>query len=440
MNLATSHKSTRRALLAATPLALAACAPAAGTRVPTGPTTRPIELSYWKSLSGPRHDAQVKLTDDFNASRSDVTVTLEHAGEYNALSEKLRVALASGSPPDVVMLGSNADLPAFARIQALEPLAPLAAGDKTFRLDDFYPGFVKDSRYAGALFALPFARSVPLLFANRAHLRAAGLPDTLPATWSALLERGLALMRARAALPDEIKAPYAAFGSGTGWWEFQPLLWAHGGAFSDDRQNVLVDSPQSIAAAQLLGDFVHKHRIGVGTKNVIGDFQRGALTFFVTSTASLTQLVDGSGLDVGAAPVPSLVEQTPAQIPSSGAGLSLIRGVRGPKQQLGWEFLRHMTSAESAAYFARATGYTPVRSDALRDSQLAAFYARLPAARLSLEQLERVKPVDSVFAVPFANRRVEETLEQILFAGVSVPQACAVLAATLKRLVADQAT
>jgi ABC-type glycerol-3-phosphate transport system substrate-binding protein len=360
------------------------------------------------------------------------------------------------------MLGTNADMPAFARIQALEPLDPLAATDKTFRLDDYYAGFLKDSKYSNALYQLPFARSVPLLFANRDHLRAAGLPDALPATWGALLERGLALMRARAALPDEIAGPatpssaappYAAFGSGTGWWEFQPLLWAHGGAFSDERRTVLIDSPASIAAAQFLGDLVHKHRVAAATKNVLGDFQRGGLTFFVTSTASLTQLVGGSAFDVGAAPVPSLAEQTPTHtpgsprdmvawggIPGSGAGLSLIRGVHGRKQDLSWQFLRHMTSAESAAYFARVTGYTPVRPDAMRDAQLAAFYARVPAARLALTQLERLKSVDAVLSVPFANRRIEETLEQILFAGASVPQACAALAAALKRLMAEQAS
>jgi ABC-type glycerol-3-phosphate transport system substrate-binding protein len=139
---AAARSTRRRALLSAAPLALAACAPAVteGARRPAPP----VELSYWKSLSGPRHDAQVKLTDDFNAGRSDVKVTLEHAGEYNALSEKLRVALASGAPPDVVMLGTNADMPAFARIQALEPLDALASADKTFHLDDYYSGFRQD--------------------------------------------------------------------------------------------------------------------------------------------------------------------------------------------------------------------------------------------------------------------------------------------------------
>src|SRR5688500_1363478 len=155
----------RRHLLSASAASglLAACtAPAS----PTSPTAPQVELSYWKSLSGPRHDAQVTLAERFNASQRHAHVSLEHAGEYNALSEKLRIALASGAPPDVVMLGTIADLPALAHIHALEPLVPLVASDKTFHLYHFSPGFIRDSHFGDSLVQLPFARSVPLLVAN----------------------------------------------------------------------------------------------------------------------------------------------------------------------------------------------------------------------------------------------------------------------------------
>ena len=70
----------------------------------------PVQLTYWKSLEGPRHDAQVKITDDFNASRSDVKVTLEHVGVYatntfafadELSAERVSAALVSASLFDV---------------------------------------------------------------------------------------------------------------------------------------------------------------------------------------------------------------------------------------------------------------------------------------------------------------------------------------------------
>src|SRR5439155_20633769 len=53
---------------------------------------KPVSIDYWKSLEGPRHDAQVKLTDDFNNSRTDVHVTLTHVGAYAQAAEKLTAA------------------------------------------------------------------------------------------------------------------------------------------------------------------------------------------------------------------------------------------------------------------------------------------------------------------------------------------------------------
>ncbi|HET9449895.1 MAG TPA: hypothetical protein VFO83_03395, partial [Aggregicoccus sp.] len=100
-----------------------------------------------------------------------------------------------------------------------------------------------------------------------------------------------------------------------------------------------------------------------------------------------------------------------------------------------WSFLKHMTSAESSAYFARATGYAPVRPDALRDPQLAAFYERVPGARLALAQLERIRPVDAILTTPLANRHIEQALDRILFSADNVPTTCTALATTLQRLV-----
>ena len=82
---------------------------------------QPVRLTYWKSLEGPRHDAQVKITDDFNASRSDVQVTLEHVGVYAQAAEKLTAVLAANTPPDVMMLTVDTSCPASRAWRAAAP-------------------------------------------------------------------------------------------------------------------------------------------------------------------------------------------------------------------------------------------------------------------------------------------------------------------------------
>jgi sn-glycerol 3-phosphate transport system substrate-binding protein len=415
---------------------------------PSARTAPPVEITYWKSLSGPRHEAQVTLVNAFNQSQDKVRVSLEHVGEYNPASERLRIALASGSPPDTVMLGTNADMPAFARLGVLEPLDEPARTDASFHLNDLDAGFVRDSRVNGQLFQLPFARSVPLLFANLDLLAGAGQPDTLPATWAAFLEAAQRFMRTRRAPAGEEESGAAggaprqpgqsaaalaaplAFGAGTSYWEFQSTLWSFGGAFSDAKRAVKADTPESIAGFQFLADLIHRHRVALATKAAQTVFTRGQLTYLVTSSANLTQIEDAAPFRVGAGPVPSAAT---AGVPGGGAGLSLLQPVSHARKEAGWRFLTHMTSVESTAYFARTTGYSPVRPAAREDPSLRVFLDTHPNARVALAQTDKVKPVDAILAAPFANRRIEEALEAILVAGAPVPETCATLATNLRR-------
>src|SRR5688572_33175578 len=127
-----ARPTTRRAALSCTASAafggavLAACG-VGGQSGAGGPSSErlgpngyafktPVQLTYWKSLEGPRHDAQVKLTDDFNASRSDVKVSLEHVGNYDQAAQKLTAVLAANTPPDVMLTTVDTYLPGFARM------------------------------------------------------------------------------------------------------------------------------------------------------------------------------------------------------------------------------------------------------------------------------------------------------------------------------------
>jgi sn-glycerol 3-phosphate transport system substrate-binding protein len=450
--------TTRRTALAGAGAAIVASGGVLGacTR-PSGPTLQarpasPVPITYWKSLSGPRHDAQVALVNRFNDAQERVRVSLEHVGEYNTAYERLRIALASGSPPDTMMLGTNADMPAFARLGVLEPLDDLARADGTFNLNELDAGFVRDSRVGGALFQLPFARSVPLLFTNLDLLAEAGQPETLPTTWQVFLEAAQRFVRTRrlpgtddqvAAAAGALRTPAQsatalaapmAFGAGTSYWEFQSTLWSFGGAFSDTRRAVKADTPESISAFQFLADLVHRHRVALATKAAQTVFTQGQLAFLITSSANLTQIEEAAPFRVGAGAVPAAAT---VGVPGGGAGLSLLQPVSRAHREAGWQFLTFMTSAESTAYFARTTGYSPVRPAAHEEPALRAFLASHPNARVALAQSDRVKPVDAILAAPFANRRIEEALEAILFAGTPVAETCATLAAALRRAAAE---
>ncbi len=347
------------------------------------------------------------------------------------------MALAGGTAPDVAMLAVNTDLPAFAHLRALQPLDALARG----AIDGFYPGFLRDCRVEGQLFALPFARSTPLLYLNADVLRGAGLPDTLPAgapdTWPGFLDLCQRLVRARggapgAPSPSEIEAPeggpggrsgaaraqpaFAAYGVGTNWLEFQPLLWAFGGAYSDGRMAPRITEPASVEALQFLSDLVHRHRVAIATRAAQTEFVAGRIALLTVSSASLSQIEAEAPFRVLAAPLPVHRERG---IPGGGAGLSLLRAAPAERRPAAWDLVQHLTSTASTASFARATGYTPVRPAALRDPLFQQHLTQHPNFRTALEQLAEVRPTDAVLGAPFANRAIEGALSRALFDGVA---------------------
>ncbi len=296
---------TRRGLLralaggsgiAASALVLAACgaesgqgasggqAGAGATRLgPNGFTFKqPVQLTYWKSLEGPRHEAQVKLTDDFNASRSDVKVNLEHVGNYAQAAEKLTAVLAANTPPDVMLLTVDTFMPGFARMGALHPLDEFAKADKSAKFDTYVPGFIKNATVNGKVYQIPLARSTPVLYYNKDHFKAAGLPDKAPNTWDEVLSAAQKLTRAGALQPDSADGSKLAFPVAGYWWTFQAATWAFGGKLSDDKFTPTVTQPETVQAMQFLADMVQRHRVARAYRTVGPSstaFQQGQLSF-----------------------------------------------------------------------------------------------------------------------------------------------------------------
>jgi len=375
---------------------------------------RPVAITYWKSLEGPRHDAQVKLTDDFNASRLDIKVTLEHVGTYAQAAEKLQIALAGGAPPDVMLLTVDTFMPGFARRGALHLLDDFARADKSADLDRYVPGFIKDGTVNGRLYQLPFARSTPLLYFNRDHFAAAGLPDTAPSTWEQALDVAQRITRAGILQPDNPDQERRAFGLAVDWWQFQAIVWAFGGLLSDEKFTPALVQPETLDAVQFLADLIERHRVARGYRSsgpTQTAFLQGQVAMQFQSTANLTQIEQGASFRVGAAFHPAHKQRA---VPGGGSGLSIIATIPQEKKAAGWEFIKHMTSTPNTVYWSMATGYMVVRTDAQSVPEYRRHLEANPNAKVTFDQMAYVRTHDAIVEVPQAPAAIEEGLRQVL--------------------------
>lgn len=420
--------------IAASALVLAACgadggqgasggqASSASTRLgPNGFTFKqPVQLTYWKSLEGPRHEAQVKLTDDFNASRSDVKVNLEHVGNYAQAAEKLTAVLAANTPPDVMMLTVDTFMPGFARMGALHPLDEYAKSDKSAKFETYVPGFIKNATVNGKVYQIPLARSTPVLYYNKDHFKAAGLPEKAPNTWEEVLAAAQKLTRAGALQPDSADGSKLAFPVAGYWWTFQAATWAFGGKLSDDKFTPTVTQPETVQAMQFLADMVHRHRVARAYKTVgpsTTAFQQGQLSFLVESTAVLTQVQERTSASVGAAFMP---QQKQRAVPGGGAGMSIINSIPAEKKEAGWEFMKFVTTTPNTVYFSKMTGYMVVRTDAEKNPEFQQYLKENPNAKVTFDQMQFVRTQDSIAEAPGAPAAIEDSIREVMVDGKNV--------------------
>ena len=375
---------------------------------------QPVQLTYWKSLEGPRHDAQVKLTDDFNAKRSDVKVSLEHVGAYAAAAEKLTAALAASTPPDVMLLTVDQHMPAFARQGALHPLDEYAKTDKSAQFDKYAPGFIKNGTVGGKLYQIPFARSTPLLYYNKDHLKAAGLPETAPSTWDQLVEMGQRLSRSGVLQNASDEPRQRAIPSAAYWWAFQSMLWSFGGKYSDDKFTPALTQNESVQAMEHLVDMVKRHQVARAYKTAANSqtaFMQGQLSFLMVSTAQLSELEQAAPFRVGAAFMPSKKERA---VPGGGSGLTVMNSIPREKKEAGWEYAKFVTNTPNTVYFSQATGYMAVRTDAIDQPEYKKYLADNANAKVTFDQMQYVRTQDSIVEVPQVTPAIEAAMWQIL--------------------------
>jgi sn-glycerol 3-phosphate transport system substrate-binding protein len=411
----------------------------AGTRLgPNGYTFKqPVQLTYWKSLEGPRHEAQVKLTDDFNASRSDVKVNLEHVGNYAQAAEKLTTVLAANTPPDVMLLTVDTFMPGFARMGALHPLDEFAKTDKSAKFDTYVPGFIKNGTINGKLYQIPLARSTPVLYYNKDHFKAAGLPETAPNTWDQVLDAAQKLTRSGALQPDSTDGSRLAFPVAGYWWTFQAATWAFGGKLSDDKFVPSVTQPETAQAMQFLADMVQRHRVARAYRTVGPSstaFQQGQLSFLVESTAVLTQTEERTSARVGAAFMP---QQKQRAVPGGGAGITLINSIPLEKKEAGWEFMKFVTTTPNTVYFSKMTGYMVVRTDAEKNPEFQQYLKDNPNAKVTFDQMQFVRTQDSIAEVPGVPAAIEGAIREVMMEGKNVKTVLDDLQRTLTNLSQD---
>ncbi|QAY64267.1 ABC transporter substrate-binding protein [Xylanimonas allomyrinae] len=393
------------------------------------------KITFWSSNPGSSGDVTQEIIDAFTA-KTGIEVDLVPAASYEEVAQKFQAAQAGGGLPDVLTLS---DVWWF-RYYLNDQIIPLGNALKAADVDtgDYLPVFYGDYTYDGEQWAVPFARSTPLFYYNKAQWAAAGLPDRGPKTWQEFAEWAPKLAAANGGKPAFEWPDIAGYAG----WVAQDLLWGWGGSWSaKDSFDITADSAKSVEALQFLQDSIYQGKWAAQAATDAGaDLAAGGTSATIASSGSfagIQKTLDSAGnpFELGAAPLPGGPAASDGVSPTGGTGVAIPKGVPVENQLAAAEFIAFLTNPENTVKFSAATGYIPVDSSA----DTAALRAQKPIIGVAIDQAQHTRSQDwaRVF-LPGGDQAMNAAIQSIATQKVPVKDAMADLRHELEQIYTTQ--
>lgn len=347
-----------------------------------------VVVSLWYSYGGKNREVLTDLVGRFNRTQSRVLVEATYQGDYYEALAKLRAAIAAGVAPSVTHVIVEV-LPYLAEARTLEPLDAYEGAHEL--------GLVRELAQEGAfvgggarpLVALPFNRSIPVMYLNGALFDAERLER--PRTWDELVEAALRLTRRSASNPRW------GFGVPISWWFWFAMLAQAGGELIDPKGVTTFGGEAGVKALAFLQRLVHGERVmrlppgrDYNAWQVTNqDFLAGRVAMTFMSTAFLRYIEENARFPVMVAP---LVANVRRAVPTGGTFFVIPASAPVEEKRAAWEFLRFMSAPEQALEFATRTGYLPVSEGATRRLHQSGFFEKHPNDAVAQKELSHVAP------------------------------------------------
>lgn len=320
------------------------------------------QISFWHPWGPgtPTAIAVEQIAEAFEKTHSEIDVEVVACGGAGDEVNKFLVAVASGTPPDLAIMGGlNVE---WIESGILQPLTVYFDRDG-LGPENFYPGVYEAMQYDGELWTVPvelFLRTWQLVI-NKQIFSEAGLdPYVSPETVYDLeeLDRKLTVKDANDRITRVGMYPFDSWGH---WNAFSQWVYRFGGDFYDHSSNKLsIASEENVKALDWLNNWYQ--RVGHAnyqTSTLAGAFNNSGY-LFATEKVAMSLWVNGFAADVNEFAAGRPVEYRTAVLPyhpdiQKYDGIEVVcdwafsipSGATYPEEA--WEFIKFWITSDEAA-------------------------------------------------------------------------------------------
>jgi sn-glycerol 3-phosphate transport system substrate-binding protein len=418
--------------------------------------TGPLELTFWHGMNGPLADELQRLTANYNASQPKVRVTLIE-GSYEQTIDKY-LQSGQGNRPDLVQMPEYM-VQTMVDTQSVVPV-DACIESSGYDTSAFLPTVLDAWATQGVRWAMPFNISNPVLFYNKKMFAAAGLdPEKPPVSLDDLRADSEAIVTSGAARYG--LAVDSGFDSGGGWYIEQ--WFAKAGEFYADNENgraaratkVLYNNPTGQSLLTFLQSMIRDglaFNVGDNAGGLdhllkLGDnAEPAAMTIASSATIGGVLTVLNSGQfpqitndDLGIGTMPGPDGKPGALV--GGAALYVVDSGDDGRIAAAWDYITYLIAAQQQSEWSSATGYVPVRTDALTQEPVLTTYTTDPRFKVPYDQLlSSPDAPTSLGPIVGPLREVRTVTAQgvaAIFGGADVATTLASAAARADALIAD---
>lgn len=378
----------------------------------------PIAISVWHAYDALTKQALEKIADDYNASQSEVVVTVEAQGTPPELFKKYSDRLASPeSLPDVVF-AQDTNMRFLVDSDTVVSAEDCMAADPDSK--GFYDALVPVARsnysIADVLWPSAFGAVIPLMFVNENHLERAGLDrdtsiDTL-ADLRAVAEKikGANVPKVEVPVVMMLDSQYFEnWVTGAGTYIVDERNGHDGLAtragFDNDTVRDLFEFLQGMSRDGLLraipysGSLDHYLAFGNQSSSILIGISRAITSAVALATNSAADVgVDADaddmrleGLEVGLRPFPGLTAGGQASL--NGSAGFLVAGVDDSRVAAAWDFLRFFNSEPEQVAWTTMGSMLPVTPTIQNSALLSDYFESDPSGILLAMATEQMNAV-----------------------------------------------
>lgn len=346
----------------------------------------PVEITFWHAMNGPHQDMITELVEDFNASQENYVVVEQNQGDYSTLSQSIMASGVSGDLPTLAQLTSS-NTPDYRDQGLLTSLDDYLIDENGWTQDlkdGIIEGFKAGVTYDDGIYAIPFSKSVRLMYVNQDLLDE--VEAEIPTTWEEVQALGEAL--------DEAGIENEAMGlENSISMEVETMARQNGAEWiSADKTAVEIATDAAVEPVNFIKDLINNgHARQAGEDGFMsGPFSQGETALYIGSSAGLPHVLPGieeNGINLVTAEIPVFNDGDNLTL-FAGNDLGVFESASEEERAGAAAFLAYLLEADNTAKWAIETGYLPITQQGIDSDLWQDYLAGNPYAQAASKELE----------------------------------------------------